>query len=199
MSQKIYAVKKGITPGIYNTWEECKAMVNGFSGAEYKSFKNINDAYNYMNDKNATSDSVPESDAEHAIAYVDGSFNIKTNMFSYGIVLFYNGKELHFSQKFDDPKLASMRNVAGEIYGAWEAMKYAISNSIPSLIIYHDYEGIAKWCEGSWKTNKETTIAYKQYYDSIKDKIHIEFRKVKGHSGDKYNDLADELAKSAIF
>ncbi|MFR1027971.1 MAG: hypothetical protein ACLSD6_01320 [Clostridium sp.] len=27
----------------------------------------------------------------------------------------------------------------------------------------------------------------------------IHFQKVKGHSGDEYNDLADELAKSVIF
>ena len=32
---KIYAVRKGKIPGLYNTWDECKAQVDGFSGAEY--------------------------------------------------------------------------------------------------------------------------------------------------------------------
>ena len=27
---------------------------------------------------------------------------------------------------------------------------------------------------------------------------HLEFRKVKGHSNDKYNDMVDELAKEAL-
>lgn len=36
--QKFYAVKKGKNIGVYNTWDECKKQVNGFSGAEYKSF-----------------------------------------------------------------------------------------------------------------------------------------------------------------
>lgn len=67
-----------------------------------------------------------------------------------------------------------------------------------SITIVHDYEGIAKWCLGEWKTGKEGTKAYKAYYDSIKDRVAIRFRKVKGHSNDKYNDMADSLAKKAL-
>ena len=36
--QKFYVVWKGRKPGIYTTWDECAAQVNGFAGAEYKSF-----------------------------------------------------------------------------------------------------------------------------------------------------------------
>ena len=46
---KFYAVKKGRTPGIYRTWNEAKIQVDGFSGAEYKSFEKITDATSYMN------------------------------------------------------------------------------------------------------------------------------------------------------
>ena len=35
---KYYAVKNGRKIGIFETWDECKAQVEGFSGAEYKSF-----------------------------------------------------------------------------------------------------------------------------------------------------------------
>ena len=35
-----YAVKKGREPGIYESWDECKKMVMGYSGAIYKKFKN---------------------------------------------------------------------------------------------------------------------------------------------------------------
>jgi len=66
------------------------------------------------------------------------------------------------------------------------------------LTIYHDYEGIAKWPLGLWKANKEGTIAYKSYYDKISQSVNIKFVKVKGHSGDKYNDVADRLAKQAL-
>ena len=41
MASKYYAVKKGKVPGIYFNWNDCKAMVDGYQGAVYKSFKTI--------------------------------------------------------------------------------------------------------------------------------------------------------------
>ena len=35
---KFYVVWKGKRPGIYDSWQECKAAISGFGGAEYKSF-----------------------------------------------------------------------------------------------------------------------------------------------------------------
>ncbi|EEJ71324.1 ribonuclease H family protein [Lactobacillus ultunensis] len=45
---KFYAVKKGRKPGVYRSWDEAKEQVDGFSEAEYKSFKNITDAIDYL-------------------------------------------------------------------------------------------------------------------------------------------------------
>lgn len=140
-----------------------------------------------------------------AAAYVDGSYNIRTRHFSYGIVFFTgavdsegNRQELHFSKEFDHPELAEMRNVAGEIMGAAEAMKMADKLSIKELTIYHDYEGISKWCTGEWKAKKTWTQKYRDFYRNISKNVNINFVKVKGHSNDKYNDLADALAKKAV-
>lgn len=224
--KKYYAVKKGKTPGIYMTWDDCKAQVDGFSGAIYKSFGSIAEAAEFLGEgyenvagskneqmileaelselentkettkverrKNVTSET-------EAVAYVDGSYNVLTEEYACGVVLFSNGEEIHISEKGEDDSVRSMRNVAGEILGAKRAMEYCVANGIKSLSIYHDYQGIASWCLGEWKTNKDGTIAYKQYYDSIKNQLEVRFVKVKGHSGDQYNDLADELAKRPIF
>ncbi len=38
MAQKYYVVWRGTKPGIYTTWEDCKAQVHGVAGAAYKSF-----------------------------------------------------------------------------------------------------------------------------------------------------------------
>ena len=59
-----------------------------------------------------------------------------------------------------DKELALMHNVAGEIKGSEAAMQYAVDHNIPEITIYHDYEGIAKWCTGAWKATKPGTIAY---------------------------------------
>ena len=44
MSKKYYAVRIGREPGIYLTWDDCKAQVDKFPGAIYKSFKTMEEA-----------------------------------------------------------------------------------------------------------------------------------------------------------
>ena len=38
MAKKYYAVRVGLTPGIYLTWPDCERQVKGYPGAQYKSF-----------------------------------------------------------------------------------------------------------------------------------------------------------------
>ena len=204
MTKKFYAVKVGRQTGIFNSWEECRKQVDGYPGSIFKSFNTAAEACafiglipNHNTDSSLNTFNETISSSDIAIAYVDGSYNISTCEYGYGVVFFYNGKEIHLKQGFPKDELASMRNVAGEIKGSEAAISYAVSKNIPAIKIYHDYEGIAKWCTGEWKANKEGTIAYKNFYNNAKEKIKIEFVKVKGHSGDTYNDIADRLAKEA--
>ena len=219
MAKKYYAVKAGRKKGIYETWDECRKQVDGYSGASYKSFKTITEAYEYMGYEKQTElvtghnintaversniqnncDKILEAESEDImVAYVDGSYNDTTKEFSHGMIAFYKGETIKDCKAYNDQALVSMRNVAGEIKGSEAAMKLALEKGCTQLHIYHDYEGIAKWPLGEWKTNKEGTIAYKQFYDSIKPELRVMFHKVTGHSGDKYNDEADRLAKSAL-
>jgi ribonuclease HI len=43
-----YAVRRGRVPGIYNSWADCKKNTNGYKGALYKKFYNMNDAKVFM-------------------------------------------------------------------------------------------------------------------------------------------------------
>lgn len=195
MAGKFYAVKEGRNIGIFESWIDCKKQVDGYSGAKYKSFKSRKEAMEYLDSTKGAC----ANDADEITAYVDGSYNIATNEFSYGVVILKENEVItKFNGSMDNEELASMRNVAGEIKGAEAAMRYALEKGYKSIVIYHDYEGIARWCLGEWKANKEGTKAYKAYFDSIKDSINIRFVKVKGHSNDKYNDMADMLAKEAL-
>lgn len=213
MATKYYAVKKGLSTGVFFTWDECKKMVDGYPGAIYKSFPTFEEAECFVKGvpyvkvegsastatnqgKNSAVDVVYEPGT--LTAYVDGSYNVATEEFSYGMVLLAEGVEETFSEKYADAELASMRNVAGEIKGAEVAMRFAVEKGYRKLYLYHDYEGIAKWCQGLWKTNKEGTIAYKAYYDSIKDRLEVVFMKVAAHTGVTYNEMADKLAKKAL-
>ncbi|MBQ3425778.1 MAG: ribonuclease H family protein [Clostridia bacterium] len=194
MAKKFYAVRVGRKPGIYTSWDECKDNVGNFRKAVYKGFMTLEEAEAFMGNGSQS----PEIRKDAAAAYVDGSYDVHTKRYSYGMVIIYSGKEITQNEVFDDPELAGMRNVAGEIQGAMEAMLYCVGHDIKKLDLYYDYAGIEFWCTGAWKTNKPGTIRYKEYYNWMKDRLDIRFVKVKGHSGNKYNDMADKLAKEAL-
>lgn len=200
MAKKYYAVRIGRETGIFASWEECRRRVIGYPGAAYKGFENEEDALAFLNIGKQDDPSAPIGgcDENKASAYVDGSYNNANGHFSYGAVIMYKGGEYRLQEEFDDAELASMRNVAGEIKGSEAAMRFCIEHDIPAVDIYHDYEGIAKWCRGEWKTNKDGTKKYAEFYKKASEKVDINFIKVKGHSGDKYNDIADALAKQAL-
>ena len=194
---KFYAVKKGKNPGIYTSWGECSKQVIGVSGAIYKSFLTIDEARHFLENKKENNNIIDDN-KNKAVAYVDGSYNAKTGEFSYGAVIFYDSHEYQFNKKFDDSSMSSMRNVAGEIEGAKKAISFCIGNKIPEVDIYYDYRGIEAWANGEWKATKKGTIKYKEYCDLAREKLKINFIKVKAHSNDKYNDMADNLAKEAL-
>lgn len=202
MATKYYAVQVGRSTGVFFTWAECQKQVTGFPGAIFKSFTTIEEAEAFAKGQvpeiKESVTELLEAEPGVLIAYVDGSYNVANGEFSYGMVLLDGEQELTFYQFFIDEKLGAMRNVAGEIKGAEAAMRYAVEHGFSKLYIYHDYEGIAKWCQGAWKANKEGTKAYKAYFDSIQDKLQVVFVKVAAHTGDKYNEMADRLAKQAL-
>ena len=163
MATKYYAVQSGRSTGVFFTWEDCQKQVTGFPGAVYKSFTTMEEAEAFAKGvlvKAKQSDvELFASEPGALVAYVDGSYNAENNQYSYGMVLLDGEQELKFNRFFVDEELATMRNVAGEIKGAEAAMRYAIEQGFRKLYIFHDYEGIAKWCLGEWKTNKEGTKA----------------------------------------
>lgn len=194
MASKFYAVKVGVAPGVYNTWDECKAMTHGYSGAVYKSFPTYEEALAFV----GTSKVANTDENDRAYAFVDGSYNVATNVYGYGGFLMHNGEKHIVTGSGNEEELATMRNVAGEILGCMEAVKLAISLDIEELDIYYDYMGIEMWATGSWKRNLKGTIEYHEFMQSIKNKIRLNFIKVKGHSGVAGNEEADKLAKTAV-
>jgi ribonuclease HI len=99
---------------------------------------------------------------------------------------------------FDDEEAAQQRNIAGEIMGAKLAIDHCMAGGIKAIEIYHDYEGIGAWADGKWKANNELTRGYSDYVAEARKEIEISFIKVRGHAGNKYNELADKLAKKAL-
>lgn len=131
------------------------------------------------------------------IAYVDGSYNKYKHLSSYGVVILDEDGNLidKFGSSIPDIGYCNMRNVGGEIMGAEKAFEYAVKNNIKNLDIVYDYEGIEMWATNRWKCNNRYTKNYRDIYNKCRNNVNIRFIYVKAHSGSKYNDMADGIAK----
>ncbi|SHK20614.1 ribonuclease HI [Hathewaya proteolytica DSM 3090] len=209
--KKYYAVKCGRKTGVFNTWDECKSQVSGYSGAIYKSFTTYGEAEDFImgsssedndtyesNDLKETSKSCREMQEGCVEAYVDGSYSNEYGNYSYGCVILEGSEIIRLSGVGDNEEYISMRNVAGELLGTMRAIQWAKENNCKAIMIYHDYEGIARWADGSWKTNKDGTRSYAKFIQEHREFLKINFTKVLAHSGVEYNEEADRLAKKAL-
>ena len=214
--KKYYAVRAGAVPGIYLSWDDAKEQVQGFSGAQYKSFENILDAEKYLIGEdnegekksyinklnNKIKEEIDKLGQDQVIAFVDGSYSSDIEgeeRYGYGAVLITKESEVSLSGSYDNMDYMSSRNVAGEIEGVKNAILWAIENKKKEIIVYYDYKGIEKWAKKEWKANKELTLGYRNFYDEKSKLIKVEFRHVKAHSGIYYNEKADELAKKSLY
>ena len=201
VAKKVYAVRKGRTTGIFMNWDDCKAQVDGFAGAEYKSFADPAEAMAYLGLAES-----PEGEDQFPAgirAYVDGSYDSSSGRFSCGVVIVetdVNGKSetTELNSAFDDEEAAQQRNVAGEIMGSKIAIDWCRANGVKAVEIYHDYEGIGAWADRKWKANNPLTQGYREFVEEARKSMEITFVKVKAHAGNKYNELADKLAKKAL-
>lgn len=197
MAKKYYAVKAGRKTGIYETWDEAKAQVHGYKNAIYKSFKTEEEAEDYMNE---VVHELGDDLSGKLLAYVDGSFSNIIKKYSAAAVYVLDGEVIDKeATSYDDDELLAIRNVAGEIKAAMMAIDYGIKHDYDEINIFYDYEGIRSWAMGYWKTNKEATKDYKKFFDAHKDKIKISFHKVEAHTGDRFNEMVDTLAKEALI
>ena len=187
---KFYAVKVGRKPGVYTDWDTCKSMVDGYPGAVFKSFPAEWAAKAYLSEGKADVDPVSPS---AAYAYVDGSYNPKTKVYGYGGFLVVNDEKFIIQGNGNNPEMAAMRNVAGEILGAKTVVTKAVQMGLKELVLYYDYAGIEQWATGGWKCNKAGTMMYHSFMQQMEDKIKINFVKIKGHTGIEGNEEADVL------
>ena len=197
-----YVVKEGSKVGIFNNWTECQASVKGYKGAVFKGFETKAEALAWQNGRegipidlkdtaNNSPDSIGPVDFE---VYTDGSY--ANGKYSYGYAFIKDGEVVFESNGVgEDLEAASMRNVAGELAAVVHAVEKAKTLDV-RIRIYHDYSGISHWVTGDWQAKNKFTQAYVTFMRAHQGLY--EFKKVAGHSGDRFNDYVDLLAKQAL-
>lgn len=207
--KKIYAVRKGHKTGLFATWVECQKAVSGYSGAEFRGFTEKEEALAFLNmetagnvsgDKEKEAAGIVEVPENMVIAYVDGSFEKNIGRYAFGcVILTPDGQEIRKSGSGSDPAGVAIRNVAGEMLGSMTAVNWAIENKYPAVEIRYDYEGVEKWVTGVWRAKTPLTSKYAAHMQAAGKKVGISFCKIAAHTGNHYNEEADQLAKSALL
>lgn len=185
--QKFYAIKSPNESKIVMTWAECEKLTHGVKGVLFKSFGSRAEAEAWISGMEAP---VPDG----IRVFVDGSFSPNFPKSGWAFVVIENDKEIARGSgitAFD----AESRNIDGEVMASFQAMRWLDAND-KSGVICHDYEGIARWAKGEWQA--KSNIA-KRYVAAAQPYLHrVSFEKVEAHTGVKWNELVDKLAKEAI-
>lgn len=105
---KFYVVWKGRTTGILEDWKTCKKSIEGFDGAQYKSFKTLKEAesalkkgfYQSIKPKESKTGRIPRPD--YPAWAVDAAWNTKTGDMEYQGVDLQTGKSVFHRGPFYD-------------------------------------------------------------------------------------------------
>ena len=188
-SRKFYAVRAPLGPAVFETWDECKAVVAGVSGARYKSFATRGEAEAWAAERAAET---PDDGVLRL--YVDGSFVPSCPFAGWAVVAVRNGEKLWtMSGRTERP--AESRNVDGEVEAATRAIRWLRENPQRAEIV-HDYEGVARWALGEWKA--KSAVARRYAADAAPLPEGLSFRHVVAHAGEVWNETADSLARGAL-
>jgi ribonuclease HI len=87
------------------------------------------------------------------------------------------------------------RNVGAELEAATRALTWCHLNGYKQVTVYHDYEGIAAWPTGAWRTKTPSTREYARFIKALS--LEIAWQKVPAHQGIAMNELVDQLANRA--
>lgn len=129
--------------------------------------------------------------------YTDGAFSFSNQQMGVGLV-FINIDTNKEILKYSNMYKGGTNNIA-ELAAVVIGLRM-IKGSIESLTIYTDSEYVRGCAVQGWKRKKNKAMweEFDKQYNRVKELCpDIRFVHVKGHAGNKYNEVVDKLAVSA--
>jgi ribonuclease HI len=128
-------------------------------------------------------------------AHVDGSY--RNALVGWGFIITDEEGNVISSKNgiVSDETASKLRNVAGEMSAAMRTVAWAKKHHC-KVVIHYDYNGICYWPMGNWTARKPSTQVYRDFMQTNREWVQG-YKKVKSHSGNPLNDVADELARAA--
>lgn len=201
MAKKAYVVSSPEeAQGLYFSWEAVQNAIRGKKNIIQRGFNSIDEAENFYQENVLKATKVNEdvNSFEGWSAWIDGSYNSNNGLTGSGVVLVHNGilvEEISFLKL----NLNGDRNISGEINAALRAIEEAVYRDIKEITIFHDLQHLGSWYRGEYKAKNENAINFVNEAKGLAaiNKLKINFKKVNAHTGIKYNEKADLLAKKA--
>jgi len=219
-----YAVHKGRQPGIYSTWSECQNQVKDFKNSVFKKFKTEQKAQQFVDKgwasikkKKYTLDSwvkptkkpaktnssvmkmnlATKTNARVIEVYTDGSADNVVKCSYYGIgIVFPDENRSDISQRIQDKSATNNRAELMAILCAVKAVLPELQAQM-TLHIYSDSQYSIKSIDGTYKNGTMNLDLIETARDLYRQ-YNIKFFHVRAHKGNKYNEMADKLARKGF-
>lgn len=147
--RKWYVVWKGVKTGIFDTWDECKVLVNGVEGAQYKSYESKAEAEaayvkGYQRPSASAIKKPATSKSKSAIIWdsisVDAACSGNPGIMEYRGVHTRTGEEI-----FRQGPFKHATNNVGEFLALIHGLAYLQRVNRPDLPIYSDSRTAQAW------------------------------------------------------
>ncbi|MGC9150954.1 MAG: viroplasmin family protein [Microbacter sp.] len=148
--QKFYAVWKGRKVGIFDSWDECKAQIDHFDGAQYKSFASKAEAevalrQSYWNVIKTKTNSAKSAEQEISLSIISDSLAVDAacsgnpGKLEYRGVLVATRNEVFHQGPFEEGT-----NNIGEFLAIVDGLRYVMNQ--PSIsVVYSDSAIAIQW------------------------------------------------------
>jgi ribonuclease HI len=140
--------------------------------------------------------------------YTDGGCSRNPGPGGWGVVVLVNGKE----HKYSGGEALTTNNrmeLMAAIAGLKKVLRYPLWAEV-HIHVYCDSQyvknGITDWINAwkrnGWRTSDKKPVKNQELWqelDGLANRLDIEWTWVKGHAGNQYNEICDELAKQAYL
>ena len=128
------------------------------------------------------------------IIYTDGAYSMKNDEGAFAFVILNGNMEeimrRAFKIKHETNNRAELKAIIGALYQitTWNRKVLVVSDSQYSI----------KTLSGEWgrKANEDLFEIYDQLIEERE--MHVDYKWVRGHNGDKYNEICDEMCVKAL-
>lgn len=196
-------VAVGKKPGIYRQWEGedgAAVQVQGFPGAKYKGFANLQDAQNWLD--GTTVESQDQSTDSIVRLYTDGSCITNPGPGGYGVVIRHGNYHRELSAGF---RLTTNNRM--ELRACIAGLQSLPGHQIVEVYSdsYYLVNGITRgwalrWQANSWMRNKYEEAENADLWAELlklTEQHSVTFHWVRGHAGHLENERCDQLAIQA--